>query len=92
MSKTTKKVGRPKTTTKRVIKPLAYNGVDEMGSDVSTVLRSLIYQDGRFTTQEASAISKICNNLISITKVKLEAAKMQTTTSKTASKNVLTLK
>ena len=79
-------------TTKRTVKPLTYNGIDDMGTDVSTVLRSLIHQDGRFTTQEASAISKICNNLISVSKLKLEAAKMQTTTSKAASKNVLALK
>jgi len=85
MKKTTK-------TTKRTVKPLTYNGIDDMGTDVSTVLRSLIHQDGRFTTQEASAISKICNNLISVSKLKLEAAKMQTTTSKAASKNVLALK
>tara|TARA_Y100001973_G_C5201524_1_gene338095 strand:+ start:2811 stop:3068 length:258 start_codon:yes stop_codon:yes gene_type:complete len=79
-------------TTKRTVKPLTYNGIDDMGTDVSTVLRSLIHQDGRFTTQEASAISKICNNLISVSKLKLEAAKMQTSTSKAASKNVLALK
>ena len=85
MKKTTK-------TTKRTVKPLTYNGIDDMGTDVSTVLRSLIHQDGRFTTQEASAISKICNNLISVSKLKLEAAKMQTSTSKAASKNVLALK
>ena len=79
-------------TTKRTVKPLTYNGIDDMGTDVSTVLRSLIHQDGRFTTQESSAISKICNNLISVSKLKLEAAKMQTSTSKAASKNVLALK
>ena len=78
-------------TRKTVTRVGSYNSMDDIASDVNVVLRSLINQDGKFTTQEASAISKIYGNQLSLAKIKLDAAKMAHSTSDATDK-VLSLK
>ena len=100
MAKTTKRVGRPRkatTTTpsvkRHVTKTIAFNSMDDMSDNVSTVLKSLITQDGRFTTTEAKAISMLYGNQLAYLKVKLDVHKIsnQHTALSTEVKDVLKL-
>jgi len=91
MKRTTKKVGRPSKTTTRTTKTVSYNNMDVIAADVNVVLHSLIHQDGRFTTSEATAISKIYGNQLTLAKIKLDATRLHTRSSSTAKDDVLTL-
>ena len=62
-----------------------------MARDTGRVLKSLVNQDGRFTTKEASAISGLFNGQISLVKLRLEASKINTKTNEAITKDVLTL-
>ena len=91
-----KRVGRPKKTTTKTTNSARtsskYTSMDEIAADVNVVLHSLIRQDGKFTVQEASAISKIYGNQLTLAKIKLDADKMHSSTSETATKDVLALR
>ena len=76
---------------KNVIKVDEYVNVHEMARDTGRVMKSLVNQDGRFTTKEASAISGLFNGHISLVKLRLEASKINTKTSTTITNDVLTL-
>ena len=91
MKRTTKKVGRPSKTTTRTTKTVTWNSMDDIAKDVNVVLHSLIYQDGRFTTSEATAISKIYGNQLSLAKIKLDAAKIHSRSSSTTKDDGLSL-
>ena len=76
---------------KNVIKTEEYVNVHEMARDTGRVMKSLVNQDGRFTTKEASAISGLFNGHISLVKLRLEASKIGTKTNTTITNDVLTL-
>ena len=76
---------------KNVIKTDEYVNVHEMARDTGRVMKSLVNQDGRFTTKEASAISGLFNGHISVVKLRLEASKIGTKTNTTITNDVLTL-
>ena len=78
-------------STKIVTKSNEYANVHEMARDTGRVMKSLVNQDGRFTTKEASAISGLFNGQISLVKLRLEASKISTKTSTTITNDVLTL-
>ena len=91
----TKKRGRPKksaTTTHVIKKNGSYNEIDNVAKDVNVVLKSLIYQDGKFSTKEATAISKLYGNQLMFAKIKLEAAKIHAKTNARNTTDVLALK
>ena len=76
---------------KNVIKTDEYVNVHEMARDTGRVMKSLVNQDGRFTTKEASAISGLFNGHMTLVKLRLEASKISTKTSTTITNDVLTL-
>ena len=76
---------------KNVIKTDGYVNVHEMARDTGIVMKSLVNQDGRFTTKEASAISGLFNGHISLVKLRLEASKINTKTNTIITNDVLTL-
>ena len=78
-------------TTKVVTKSNEYTNVHEMARDTGRVMKSLVNQDGRFTTKEASAISGLFNGQISLVKLRLEASKIGTKTNTAITNDVLTL-
>ena len=97
MAKTTKRAGRPRKTTtnvphgtKRVTKTIPFSNMNDVASNVNTVLQSLIEQDGRFTTTEAKAISMLYGNQLAYAKIKLDVHRLRTT-STTEAKDVLKL-
>tara|TARA_R100000664_G_C2634324_1_gene62368 strand:- start:29 stop:322 length:294 start_codon:yes stop_codon:yes gene_type:complete len=95
MTATKKRLGRPRKTTttkvtKRVTKTGTYNNMHEIASDVNVVIKSLITQDGRFTPQEASAISKLYGNQLSLAKLELDHARISTAKT-TTTKDILSL-
>ena len=76
---------------KNVIKTDEYVNIHEMARDTGRVMKSLVNQDGRFSTKEASAISGLFNGHISLVKLRLEASKINTKTSTVITNDVLTL-
>ena len=78
-------------TTKVVTKSNEYSNIHEMARDTGSVLKSLVNQDGRFTTKEAGAISGLFNGHLTLVKLRLEASKISTKTSTTITNDVLTL-
>ena len=76
---------------KNVRKTSEYINVHEMARDTGIVMKSLVNQDGRFTTKEASAISGLFNGHISLVKLRLEASKINTKTNTVTTNDVLTL-
>jgi len=78
-------------TVKVVTKSNEYTNVHEMARDTGRVMKSLVNQDGRFTTKEASAISGLFNGQISLVKLRLEASKIGTKTNTAITNDVLTL-
>ena len=76
---------------KNVVKADEYVNVHEMARDTGRVMKSLVNQDGRFTTKEASAISGLFNGHISLVKLRLEASKIGTKTNTAITNDVLTL-
>jgi len=78
-------------STKVVTKSNEYANVHEMARDTGRVMKSLVNQDGRFTTKEASAISGLFNGQISLVKLRLEASKIGTKTNTAITNDVLTL-
>ena len=43
----------------RTLKVTSYGTVTEMANDVRTVLKSIIHQDGRYSTKEAGVVGKL---------------------------------
>ena len=80
-----------KKGSKNVIKADEYVNVHEMARDTGRVMKSLVNQDGRFTTKEASAISGLFNGHISLVKLRLEASKINTKSNTVITNDVLTL-
>ena len=78
-------------STKVVTKSNEYANVHEMARDTGRVMKSLVNQDGRFTTKEASAISGLFNGHISLVKLRLEASKISTKSNTVITNDVLTL-
>ena len=78
-------------STKVVTKSNEYANVHEMARDTGRVMKSLVNQDGRFTTKEASAISGLFNGHISLVKLRLEASKINTKSNTVITNDVLTL-
>ena len=78
-------------STKVVTRSNEYSNIHEMARDTGSVLKSLVNQDGRFTTKEAGAISGLFNGHLTLVKLRLEASKISTKTSTTITNDVLTL-
>ena len=65
---------------------------NDMANDVRGIMRSLVHQDGRYSTKEAGVIGKLYGAEISRAKLQLEVHKHNTkVSSKTADKNILSL-
>ena len=60
----------------RVINATSYDTVTEMATDVRSVLKSIIHQDGRFTTREAGVIGKLYGAELSRMKLQVEIHKI----------------
>ena len=58
-----------------------YNTVGDMANDVRGVLKSVIDQDGRYSTQEASVVSNIYGNELRRIKLNVEIHKINSNTS-----------
>jgi len=79
-----------KVATKKTTKAI-YGNLNEIAVDINTVLRSLITKDGNFTSQEASSISKLYGNQLTFAKLKLDTARMHSTSTVATTKDVLTI-
>ena len=86
LHKRKKKPGRPrKKTTTAVTDTSAYSSVGDMANDVRGVLKSVIKQDGKYTTREAGVVGKLYGAELSRMKLQVEIHKMNTkASSKTA--------
>ena len=60
----------------RVIKATSYGTVTEMATDVRGVLKSIINQDGRFSTVEASVVGKLYTAELTRMKLQVEVHKV----------------
>ena len=60
----------------RVLKTTSYGTVTEMAKDVQSVLKSIIKQDGRFTTREAGVVGKLYGAELSRMKLNVEIHKI----------------
>ena len=60
----------------RVINATSYDTVTEMATDVRSVLKSIIHQDGRFTTREAGVIGKLYGTELSRMKLQVDIHKI----------------
>ena len=60
----------------RVLKTTSYGTVTEMAKDVQSVLKSIINQDGRFTTREAGVVGKLYGAELSRMKLNVEIHKI----------------
>lgn len=79
-------MGRPKKTTK-TITTHSYGTISEMATDVRGVLKSIINQDGKFTTREAGVVGKLYGEELRRLKLGIELHKINT---KVTAKNVTT--
>ena len=61
---------------KNVIKMTAYGTITEMATDVRGVLKSIINQDGRFSTTEAVVVGKLYSAELSRMKLQVEVHKI----------------
>ena len=79
MAKKTKKSNKVSTT-------VSYSNVNEMAKDVRSVLRSIVNQDGKYTTREAGVVGKLYGAELSRMKMQVDIHKINTRiTSKHAS-------
>jgi len=69
----------------------SYTSVDDMANDVRGVLKSIIHQDDRYTTKEASVVSKLYGNELSRMKLRVEIHKINTKANHTPKQDVLSL-
>ena len=83
-------MARTKGSTNRR-KTQSYNTVNDMSNDVRCVLKSIIHQDGRYSTKEASVVSKIYGNELSRMKLQVEIHKINTKANHTPKQDVLSL-
>ena len=79
--------GSKKRTTARVLKTTSYGTVTEMATDVRSVLKSIINQDGKFTTREAGVVGKLYGAELTRMKLNVEIHKIN---SKLSSKQATT--
>ena len=75
------------TNKQRIIKTSSYGTVTEMASDVRSVLKSIINQDGRYTTREAGVVGKLYGTELTRMKLNVEVHKIN---SKISSKKATT--
>ena len=55
---------------------IAYNTVGDMANDVRSVLKSVISQDDKYSTREATVISKLYNSELTRMKLQVEVHKI----------------
>ena len=81
------------TNKQRIIKASSYGTVTEMASDVRSVLKSIINQDGRYTTREAGVVGKLYGAELSRMKLNVEIHKINSkiTSRKATTEEVLSL-
>ena len=83
-------MARIKGSTNRKTTP-SYGTVNDMANDVRGLLKSIINQDGRYSTKEASVVSKLYGNELSRMKLQVEIHKINTRTNHTPTQDVLSL-
>ena len=71
----------------KIVSINTYHTVNDMAVDVRSVLKSIVNQDGRFTTREAGVVGKLYGAELSRLKLGIELHKINT---KMTSKNVTT--
>ena len=69
----------------------SYGTVNDMADHVRGLLKSIIDQDGRYSTKEASVVSKLYGNELSRMKLQVEVHKINTRTNHTPTQDVLSL-
>ena len=69
-------MSRTKGSKNNVIKVTPYGTVTDMATDVRGVLKSIINQDGRFSTMEASVVGKLYTAELSRMKLQIEVHKI----------------
>ena len=67
---------RTKGSKNNVIRVTPYGTVTEMATDVRGVLKSIINQDGRYTTREAGVVGKLYGAELSRMKLQIEVHKI----------------
>ena len=77
----------------RLIKAASYNTVTEMATDVRGVLKSIINQDGRYTTREAGVVGKLYGTELTRMKLNVDIHKINSRISskKATTEEVLSL-
>ena len=85
--------GSKNKTTKHLMTSTSYSTVNEMAEDVRSVLKSIIKQDGRFTTREAGVVGKLYGAELSRMKMQVDIHKINSRISskQTTADQVLTL-
>ena len=87
--------GRPKGSKNKVRKVVkattTTNSVDALAGRVNFVLDSLIDQNGRFTVKEATAISRLYGNQLTLAKIKLDMHKLNTQNTTESMEDILVL-
>ena len=71
------KMGRPKKVRKTTT-TISYGDVNEMAHDVRSVLKSIVNQDGKYTTSEASVVGKLYGAELSRMKLQVDIHKINT--------------
>ena len=85
--------GSKNKTTKHLMTSTSYGTVNEMAEDVRSVLKSIINQDGRYTTREAGVVGKLYGTELARMKLNVEVHKINSKISsrKATTEEVLSL-
>ena len=85
-------MGNKKTTTRNDgTTTTNYTTVNEMANDVRGVLKSIIHQENKYTTQEAGSVSKLYNGELTRMKLQVEVHKINHKSSNSPANEVLSL-
>ena len=82
-----------KNKTNRTLKVTPYGTVTEMANDVRAVLKSIIHQDGRYSTQEAGVVGKLYGAELTRMKLQVDIHKINAkiTSKKSTASEILSL-
>ena len=86
LHKRKKKIGRPRKKTTQTLTPESYQTVGDMANDVRGVLKSVIKQDGKYSTREAGVVGKLYGAELSRMKLQVEIHKINTKATKSSTK------
>ena len=82
-----------KNRNNRTLKVTPYGTVTEMANDVRAVLKSIIHQDGRYSTKEAGVIGKLYGAELTRMKLQVDIHKINAkiTSKKSTASEILSL-